>query len=151
MSMCWPGQCPDQFIGSRMMLFTRLVSVTRACTRPTCHSSLRGVGCASVAVIPLLLPGIAIVVISARLPEAGLILGHEAKPPQPLGALPKVEMRDQEAGWASMSRSDWQALVTSRNHSFSSDQIGNRDVRGVAAVAVGHDKAFRRLLTPDCS
>src|SRR5947209_207181 len=45
--------------------------------------------------IALLFPGIAVVVIPAHLPVPRLVLGAEADPSEPLGALPEVEVRHQ--------------------------------------------------------
>src|SRR6185369_2755574 len=131
MSTCWPGQCPDQLAGCRMMLFTRLVSATMACTRPVCHAILGCCRGASIAVITLLPPGIAIVVITTRFPEPGLVLGHEAKPSQPFCALPEVKMRHQKSRGATVRRGKRQTLIAGRDHRLSRDQVGHRKVRGV--------------------
>ena len=56
----------------------------------------------SVAPVPLFLPWITIVVVAKRFPEAGLVLIAELEPPNPLGALPEVEVRHEEAGRAAM-------------------------------------------------
>src|SRR6266576_6405504 len=47
--------------------------------------------------VPLLLPVVGVVVVAVALPEAGLIRGEKFNPAQPLGALPEIARRDDEA------------------------------------------------------
>src|SRR6478735_10531192 len=96
MSTCCPARCPGQSGTSRRSVAVLGVSRTVSVTVPTCHCT------GSVAPVALLAPGIAVVVVADALPEAGLVVHAEAQPPHPLGALPEVEVRDQEAGGASV-------------------------------------------------
>src|SRR6202008_744742 len=52
----------------------------------------------SVALVALLAPGVSVVVVADALPEAGLVLLLELQAPYPLGALPEVEVGDQQPG-----------------------------------------------------
>src|SRR5262249_61719024 len=54
--------------------------------------------CQLVAGIALLVPGVAVVVVAERLPEAGLVLFQQPQAPNPLRALPEVEVRHDQAG-----------------------------------------------------
>src|SRR5207247_8858887 len=51
----------------------------------------------SVALIALLSPWIAIVVVAVGLPEAGLVLLTQLEPAHPFRALPEVQVRDEQA------------------------------------------------------
>ena len=51
----------------------------------------------SVALVPLLAPGIAIHMVASQLPEASLVPVGELKPVHPFGGFPEVEMRDEQA------------------------------------------------------
>src|SRR3981081_2790811 len=146
MSTCWPARCPRQSGTCSITLLTRGVSTTISRTLARCQASRReGAGAASIAVIALLLPGIAVDVIAERLPEARLIRVHEAKPLHPLRAFPEIEMRHEQPGRTAVRRKDRQALVSGRDHGLAADEIGDRKVRRVAALGVGHDVLRRRL------
>src|SRR5262249_56923914 len=54
----------------------------------------RGPG--SVTGVPLLFPRVAVVVVAVALPEAGAVFLQQLNPAHPLGALPEVEMRDEQ-------------------------------------------------------
>src|SRR3954470_17303893 len=88
MSTCWPARWPFQPGTSSVSVAARGVSGAIAATVAVRQS---------VALITLLKPGIPAVVISERLPEAGLVLLGEGETADPLGALPEVQMRDQQA------------------------------------------------------
>ena len=47
--------------------------------------------------VPLFLPGVGVVVVAVALPEAELVVVEELEAPDPLGALPEVALRDEEA------------------------------------------------------
>src|SRR5262244_3438085 len=55
-------------------------------------SGASGTASSARSAIPLLLPGVGVVVIAADLPEAGFVVLHEAQAGDPLGALPEVEI-----------------------------------------------------------
>src|SRR4030088_31954 len=57
---------------------------------------LPGVRHASVALVALLEPGVAAVVVAVAFPEPGFVVIEEPEPADPLGALPEVEMRYEE-------------------------------------------------------
>src|SRR5262245_20121560 len=52
--------------------------------------------------IPLFLPRVGVVVVAACLPIARHVGFSEANPSKPLGALPKVEIRNEGADWRPM-------------------------------------------------
>src|SRR3954452_17111853 len=52
----------------------------------------------SVAVIALLPPRVAVVVVAGGLPEPRSVLDEELESSDPLGALPEVQVRDEEPG-----------------------------------------------------
>src|SRR4051812_9552913 len=68
-------------------------------------------GVPSVAPVALLAPRVAVVVVAERLPEAGLVLRHEDEAAHPLGALPEVQMRDEQARGAAVLRLERLAVV----------------------------------------
>src|SRR3954451_17145543 len=70
-----------------------------ACTAFSGHAAARPV---SVAPVPLLLPGVAMVVVAVGLPEAGLIVVAQLEAADPLRALQEVQMRDEQARRAAM-------------------------------------------------
>src|SRR3954451_18739990 len=88
----------------------------------------------SVAPVPLLQPRVAAKVVAVRLPEAGLVLVPELEAAHPLGALPEVEVRDEQPYRAAVLRVERLAVVAERDPGFAVDQILERDVRRVAAV-----------------
>src|SRR5512138_2072770 len=57
-------------------------------------------------VIPLLEPRVAVVVVAAHFPEAGLVVHRELDALDPLGALPEIELGDHHAQRAAMLAAD---------------------------------------------
>src|SRR5262245_53656180 len=105
-----------------------------------CHSRRRACDLsASITVISLLSPRVAVIVIAQRLPEAALILFHEAQASHPLGAFPKIEMRDEQPGRTTMRRQDRQALISGRDHASTANEIRDRKVCRVTSVTMRHD------------
>src|SRR3954463_3428588 len=88
MSTCWPARWPFQPGTSSVSVAARGVSGAIAATVAVRQS---------VALITLLKPGVPAVVVTERLPEAGLVLLGEGETADPLGALPEVQMRYQQA------------------------------------------------------
>src|SRR5260221_8517552 len=130
MSTCWPARCPRQPGTCSIRLLTRGVSTTMSRTLARCQASRRaGAGAASIAVIALLLPGIAVDVIAERFPKARLILVHETQALHPLGTFPEIKVRHEQPGRTSVRRKDRQALVAGRDRGLAADQIGRRKVR----------------------
>src|SRR3954454_21473413 len=68
----------------------------------------------SVAPVPLLQPRVAAKVVAVRLPEAGLVLVPELEAAHPLGALPEVEVRDEQPCRAAVLRVEWLDDVAER-------------------------------------
>src|ERR687896_306548 len=74
------------------MVLARGVSSIRALTVASRH--VTGDPTRSVAPVTLLLPGVAVVVVAARLPETRLVMVDQFQSAHPLGALPgRVELR----------------------------------------------------------
>src|SRR5215218_5094024 len=48
--------------------------------------------------VALLSPGVPVVVVAQGLPEARVVVGSKLQPPHPLGALPEVQVRHEQAG-----------------------------------------------------
>src|SRR5258708_35190658 len=93
-------------------------------TSASCHSSRRpGTAAVSITVISLLFPGVAVIVIAQRLPEAAFIHFHEAQSPHPFGAFPEVEMRHEQPGRTAMRWQNLQALVSGRDHALAANEF----------------------------
>src|SRR6266446_8168602 len=111
-------------------------------------STSRGGRCtdnpSAVAVVALLTPRVAVVVIAERLPEPGLIAVHEAQLPYPLGTLPEVEMRHEEPGRAAVLGRERDAIVFHGGPCLAAGDVGERQVGCVASV--GHREHVRRRL-----
>src|ERR687894_168809 len=90
MSTCWPARCPGQPGTSRRSVTALGVSGIVSTTVPT-SQRIR-----SVVPVALLAPGVAVVVVADALPEARVVLGSQLQPAHPLGALPEVEVRDEQ-------------------------------------------------------
>src|SRR5438270_4288714 len=109
-----------------------------AFTVAICHSRVRFT---LVPAVPLFLPRIAVVVVTERFPESGLVTLDQAKPADPLRALPEIKMRyDKPRGTAVLGR-ERLAVVLIGNESLSVDDVGQREIRGVAAVRERDDES----------
>src|SRR4029079_3925088 len=84
-----------------------------AVNAPTCQRSGSGTGAggSSVAAVTLLTPGIAVIVVAQRLPEAGLVSGQQAEATHPLGALPEIQVRHDQARRSTVCRLQRLAVV----------------------------------------
>src|SRR4029079_10437419 len=89
----------------------------------------------SVAPVPLLVPRIAVVVIAVALPEAGLVLAAKRQAAHPFGALPEVEVRDEEPGRPAVLRRERLALVGVDDPGVPARDVLDREVGRVAAIA----------------
>src|SRR6185312_17168458 len=69
----------------------------RAVVASAMPSAARMIARRGVSAITLLRPGIAVVVIAARFPEAGPVGGDELDAPDPFGAFPEIEPRHDRA------------------------------------------------------
>src|SRR5690349_1232403 len=100
--MCCPARCPDQSGTSRTRVCAVGLSVRTSRTSAIRHRVGRCMpaGTAtgdSVTPVTLLAPGVAVVVVAQRLPEAWLVRQPEVDALDPLGGLPEVQVRHQEA------------------------------------------------------
>ena len=131
------------------MLFVRGVSGRDSTTCATRQASLLGTpaGTAAISVSPvaLLAPGVAIIVVAERLPETGLVLAYQPKAPHPLGALPEVEVGDEQARRAAVLGGERLAIVRVGDPGFSARYVFQGEVRGVAPVAESDDVLGRAL------
>src|SRR3954468_15621752 len=89
----------------------------------------------------LSVPGVAAHVVAALLPEARLVLCEEANALDPLGRLPGVELRDDEADGAAVLGRDGRAVVQPCEERVLGEEVFNGQVRRPAVVvSLGHDK-----------
>src|SRR5687767_11109703 len=120
MSTCCPARWPGQPGTSRTSVVARLVSAIFS-TTSACRQARRrtpapaGGGATSIAVIALLTPGVSVDVVAEGLPEARLVVFHEAEPADPLCRLPEVEVRHQETRRAAVLRCQ-RLAVEPRHH-----------------------------------
>src|SRR5262245_8045365 len=151
MSTCCPARWPGQPGTSRTSVVARRVSAILS-TTSACRQARRrapaaaGGGAASVAVIALLTPGVSVDVVAEGLPEARLIVLHEAQPADPLSRLPEVEVRDQETRRAAVLRRQRLAIEPGRYQALAIKQVLERQVGRVPAVAVRHEVGRWRLV-----
>src|SRR5262245_41099525 len=126
MSTCCPARWPGHPGTSRTSVVDRGVSATLS-TTSACRQTRRraparaGGGAASIAVIALLTPGIAVDVIAERLPEARLVVLHESQPADPLRRLPEVEVRDQETRRTAVLRGQRLAVEPGRQQALATE------------------------------
>src|SRR5262249_42626435 len=80
------------------------------------------------------------------LPEARLIVRHEAQPADPLSRLPEVEVRDQETRRAAVLRRQWLAIEPGRYQALAIEQGFERQVGRVTPGAVRHEVGRWRLV-----
>ena len=90
-------------------------------------------GGASIPLIPLFAPWVAVVVIAELLPEAGGVLQHQVDAANPLGRLPEVQVRDQQSGRPAVLRGKFIASVLVGDPGFAVEQILQRQVGAVPA------------------
>src|SRR5215213_738057 len=93
----------------------------------------------SVPPVALLAPGVALVVVAEGLPEAWLVFGDQPQSSHPLGALPEVEVGDEQASRTAMLGLERLAAVGVSDPGLSACDLIQRQVRRVAAVAEGDD------------
>src|SRR5262245_26104836 len=127
------------------MVFTRWVSSRIETTSAACQPDTFGT---LITVVPLFAPRIAIAVVPVQFPEPGLVVLHEAQSSYPLGGLPEIEVRHQEACRASMLGCERLALVLPDDERLSFQQILYREVGRVAPVAKCHHVRRRWVLEP---
>src|SRR5829696_90131 len=140
MSTCWPALCPSHSETSS----TRLLVLGVSGTTPTTSARRQRVlySCTDtplVAPVALLAPGVAVVVVAQGLPEAGDVVGGELQSPHPLGALPEVQVRHQQAGRATVYGLQGLPLVGVGHPRLAARDLLQGQVGGVVAVAEGRD------------
>src|SRR6185295_7086174 len=86
----------------------------------------------------LLAPGIAVGVVAVLLPEAAAVLGQELDAVHPLAALPGVEMGDDQAQRPAVVAGEVPAVPGVDEERSSREEVLERQVGRVAAVAVDH-------------
>src|SRR5579885_2438078 len=96
---------------------------------------------AVVSAIALLFPRVAVIVIAARLPEAGAVLGEELDALQPLRALPEIEPGNHHAHRPAMLARDRLALPAVREQRVGRRELGERDIGRVAVEGMEDDMA----------
>src|SRR5262245_1972656 len=134
--------------------FARVCARAEAATNTAAVAVARNVRrCMAVLPIPvstiaLLCPRIAVVVITAHFPEAGLVLGGELQLAEPLRTLPEIELGQHKADRPTVLAADRPALPTRGEQHVVTGECLERHVGRVAVVAVLNDKA-RLGLGPD--
>src|SRR5687767_15137615 len=104
----WPSHSGTS--SSRLLVLG--VSGTTSITSARRHRVLRScTATALVSPVALLAPGVAVVVVTQGLPEAGDVVGGELQPPHPLRALPEVQVRHEQARRSSVLGLEWGAVV----------------------------------------
>src|SRR5262249_1623534 len=85
----------------------------------------------SVVRVPLLPPWISVVVVSVALPEPWLVLIQQRQAAHPLGALPKIEVGDEQPGRATVFRRQIRAVEAERDPGLPVPKVTQRQVRRV--------------------
>src|SRR5947208_6852160 len=105
---------------SRTSVRARAVSSRTCTTVATRHSSRGGavgssVVTSGVALIALLAPWIAPVMVAKLLPESARVVLHKLEPTHPLRALPEVQVRHEQPRRTAMFRGQWRTVVSERH------------------------------------
>src|SRR5215212_5215304 len=140
--MCWPALCPSQPGTSRKRLLVRGVSGRVSMTSPMRQTSFRrGIRVSAMLIPPVALfaPGVAVVMVTQGLPEAGFVFGDQPQSSHPLGALPEVEVRHEQAGRTAVLGFERLAAVGVSDPGLTACDLIQRQVRGVATVAESDD------------
>src|SRR5215469_6515466 len=124
MSTCWPARQEKGSVGARKKLVMVGVRGSRAMIVAACQRTAGRVEAArSVIGIPLLAPGVAVDVVTAQLPEPGLVARGELQAHDPFGRLPKVQMWHEQAGGAAVIGLDRPPVVVQRNQGLALCEI----------------------------
>src|SRR5688572_26895878 len=127
------------------MVFTRYVSSRMETTDADCQAD--GLG-TLVTVVPLFPPRVTVAVVSVHFPEPWLVVLHETQAPNPLGGLPEIEVRHQETRRPPLLGREGLAVVVPDDQRLSVNQILNRKVGRIPAIAKRHHERRRWLLEP---
>src|SRR5919107_849342 len=93
----------------------------------------------SVALIALLLPRVAVVVVAGCLPEARTVLDEEVQAANPLGALPEVQVGNQKSGRAAVLRLERLAVELVDDPGPPVGHVFERQVGPITVVAPSAD------------
>src|SRR5207302_5977114 len=107
-----------------------------------CHRPGRGggtAGGASVTLIALFEPRVAPVVVAVLLPKPRLVVVEELQPGHPLGALPEVEVGDEQPGRTTVLDRKGPPVVAPYDPRLAIGHVGQGQVGGVARVPNGQD------------
>src|SRR5215510_4472960 len=106
------------------------MATTRACLQ---------IAMSSVALVSLLEPRVAAVVVSVSLPEAGLVVVEQRDARHELGALPEIQVWDEQSSGPAVIGREWLALELPRDPRLSPGHVGESQVRRVARVRPRED------------
>src|SRR4051794_29521203 len=110
-----------------------MTSRTMAVRRPPEGARPETCGCtASVALVALLGPGIAAVVIAVALPESLLVVVEQGEPGDPLRALPEIQMRYEQPHGSTVIGGQRRAFVAERDPRLAVGHVGQRQVLRIA-------------------
>src|SRR5256886_14570168 len=87
----------------------------------------------SVSAVPLFLPGVAVDVVAERLPEARLVSLRHPKAPDPLGALPEIEVRHDQPRRPAVDRLERLVVELVGHEGLPIDHLIDGQVCGVRA------------------
>ena len=76
--------------------------------------------------------------VAEAFPESRLILGQQRDTPNPLGALPQIEMRDKEPCGTAVFGCKVLVVESERNPRLPVPQVLERQIRSVVTVGVNH-------------
>src|SRR6185437_9667703 len=140
----WPALNANGSPGKKLVILDvrRTRSMMIASCQRTAGAAATPVSVIGVALLP---PGIAIGVVAAQLPEAGLVALSELQPVRPFRGLPEIEMRHQQPCRATVIRLQRLALMAQRQHGPALREIGDGDIRRVAIVGMDQRETRGRL------
>src|SRR3954462_6460070 len=141
-STCCPAAWSNVSERRRKKLLIAGVLVAISTISQLCHRAVAGI--ASVIRVSLLAPRIAVHVVPAQLPKAGLVALRELKPVHPLRRLPEVEMRHKQARRPPVVARQRLALVLECDHRLPRREVRERHVGGVSVVAMCERKRSGR-------
>ena len=81
-----------------------------------------------------LLPRVPVHMISVAFPEAGAVFGKEFESAEPFGALPGVELGDDQAGGGTVFDREGLAIVMGGNEGVGGEEVGEGEVGRPAEV-----------------
>src|ERR1043165_980037 len=95
---------------------------------------------AATSAIALLFPRVGVVVVAARLPEAGLVVAHELEAGDPLRALPEVEVGHEAAHRRAVLERERLLVQAVRHERVLARRLGERHVRHEAVPRLEDDE-----------